>query len=209
MVADQLAGSPHDGTSLGEALFSGTRQKVLGLLFGQPQRAFAISELIQLAGAGSGGVQREVQRLVSSGLVTVRSVGRQKQYQANPGSPIFDELSSLVRKTLGPSERLKVALEELGSSLKLAILYGSVAKQTDRADSDIDVLLVSDELTLEAVFNVVAPVEKELARPVNPTLYTSEEFEGRRKNDNSFLRKILEGKHIMLKGSLDGSTKAG
>lgn len=76
------------GTSLAGALFSGTQQRVLGLLFGQPDRSFYATELINLAGVGSGAVQRELARLAQSGLVTVKPVGNQKHYQANPDSPI-------------------------------------------------------------------------------------------------------------------------
>src|SRR5437867_8211204 len=85
-------------TSLADALFSTTQQRVLGLLFGQPDRSFYATELIGLAGVGSGGVQRELARLAQSGLVTVRSVGNQKHFQANPDAPVFSELCGIVRK---------------------------------------------------------------------------------------------------------------
>src|SRR5690349_17600257 len=92
--ASSKAGPP----GLADALFSRTQQRVLGLLFGQPHRAFYANELIQLAGGGSGAVQREVARLVQSGLVTVRVVGNQKHYQANAASPLFAELEGIVVK---------------------------------------------------------------------------------------------------------------
>ena len=94
----RTAETPH--TSLASALFSGTQQRVLGLLFGQPDRSFYATELIHLAGVGSGAVQRELARLAHSGLVTVKPVGNQKHYQANPGSPIYEELCGVVRKTM-------------------------------------------------------------------------------------------------------------
>ncbi len=88
------------GKSLADALFTGTQQRVLGLLFGQPTRSFYANELIGLAGAGSGAVQRELARLTQSGLLTVRPVGNQKHYQANPDSPLFAELCSIAQKAL-------------------------------------------------------------------------------------------------------------
>lgn len=190
--------------SLSEALFSGTRQKVLGLLYGQPERSFFLTELIQLANSGSGSVQREVERLTASGLVTVTQHGRQKSYQANREAPIYSELCSLITKTLGPAERLKQLFESTGETIKLAILYGSVAKRTDHANSDIDLLLVSDTLTLEDVFRMLAPAEKELARPINPTLYSEKEFKTRLQNNNPFLGKVLAGEYSLLKGTLNG-----
>ena len=81
-------------------MLTGTQQRVLGLLFGQPARSFYANELIGLAGAGSGAVQRELARLTRSGLLTVRPVGNQKHYQANPDSPLFAELCGIARKAL-------------------------------------------------------------------------------------------------------------
>jgi hypothetical protein len=86
-------------TSIADALFSRTQQRVLSLLFGQPERAFAMSELIALAGSGSGAVQRELQRLLDCKLLVVTGAGRLKRYQANPVAPIFQELCSIVAKT--------------------------------------------------------------------------------------------------------------
>ena len=101
MGTQQAANSAAPSASLVGALFSGTQQRALGLLFGQPQRSFYATELINLAGIGSGSVQRELLRLLQSGLVTVRQVGNQKHDQANPACPIFDELCSMMRKTVG------------------------------------------------------------------------------------------------------------
>ncbi len=196
-------------TSLGEALFPGTRKKILRLLFGQPERSYTISELIDLADAGSGAVQREVERLHASGLVKSDTVGRQKQYRANPDSPIYSELCSLVAKTFGPADRLREALDSAGDAIELAILYGSVAKGTDRAESDIDVLLVSDTLSLEEVFRILSPVETELGRKINPTLYTRDEFRARLQSGNPFLRRVLAGKHTVLKGDFDDAAQSG
>jgi DNA-binding MarR family transcriptional regulator len=60
---------------LADALFTTTQKRVLGLLFGQPGRSFFATELIELTGSGSGAVQRELQRLVASGLVTITRIG--------------------------------------------------------------------------------------------------------------------------------------
>ena len=118
-------------TSLADALFTTTQKRVLSLLFGQPSRSFFASELIELTGSGSGAVQRELQRLVSSGLVTVTRVGRQKHHQANPDSPVFEELHGLVLKTVAMAEPIRQALEPLDQRIALALVYGSVAKGTD------------------------------------------------------------------------------
>jgi len=198
-----------ESRNIADALFSATRQKVLSLLFTQPDQDFSIGELIEKANAGSGAVQREVTRLAESGLVSVELKGRQKRYHANKKAPVFRELRSLVMKTLGPPDIVKKALQSIDSQLELALIYGSVAKHTDNADSDIDLMLVSDSLTLEDVFTALGPAEEELSRPVNPTLYTRQEFDKRREQDNPFLRKVLNGPHIVLKGLINEQRTTG
>lgn len=197
------------GSGLADALFPYVRQRVLALLFGQPGRGFTISEIIRLAGTGSGAVQREVKRMAQTGLLEVSREHRQKEYRANPDSPIYDELCSLVHKTLGPVERLRKAVLGLGDQVHLALLYGSMARGNERSDSDMDVLIVSDELTLEDVYKALQSVETDLARRVNPTLYSLDEFRRRQSQDNAFLGKVLSGKHVVLKDNSDGSLPAG
>jgi len=143
------AGRVEAATSLADALFTTTQQRVLALLFGQPSRSFFASELIELTGSGSGAVQRELKRLTSSGLVTVKRIGRQKHYQANPDCPVFDELCTLVRKTVAMVEPIRRALAPLAKEIERAVIYGSVVKGTDTAASDIDLLVVADDLPNE------------------------------------------------------------
>ena len=156
-------------TSLADVLFTRTQQRVLALLFGQPSRSFFASELIQLAASGSGAVQREVKRLGDSGLVTVTRIGKQKHYQANAASPVFEEIRSLVIKTVAMIDPLRHVLEPLAKQISLALVYGSVAKGSDTAASDIDLLVVADDLTLENLYAAIAPVEPTLgARSTRP-----------------------------------------
>jgi len=185
---------------MADALFSRTQQRVLGLVFGQPDREFGMVELIKLAESGSGAVQRELQRLVSSGLVSRSPL---RKYRANRESPIFEELHSIVEKTAGVPQVIRSALTPLESKIRFGVLYGSVAKNADSATSDIDVLIVSDELALEAVFEALGPAEQRLGRVVSPTLYTSEEFRKRRRAKQPFLTKVLSGKHVVMVGSED------
>jgi predicted nucleotidyltransferase len=188
---------------LADALFSRTQQRVLGLLFGQPGRAFYANELIQLAGAGSGGVQREVARLVESGLVTVCAVGNQKHYQANASSPLFEELHRVVIKTVGLADPLREALRPLTSAVRAAFVYGSVAKREDVATSDIDVMLISDSLTYAEVFSALEKASQRLGRPVNPTILSSKELARRRLSDNAFVKRVLSQPKIWLIGNED------
>lgn len=161
---------------LADALFSGTLQRLFGLVFGQPERSFYATELINLAGAGSGAVQRELARLAQSGLVTLKPVGNQKHYQANPASPIYDELCGVIRKTVGLAEPLRAALAPLATQIKAAFVYGSVAKKEDTASSDIDLMLVSDTLTYGDTVQALQAATELLGREVNPNICTLQDF---------------------------------
>ena len=110
-------------SNLADALFTRTQQRVLALLFGQPTRSFYANELTGLAGMGSGAVQRELTTLAGSGLVTLRSVGNQKHYQANADAPIFEELRGIVHKTFGLAEPLRQVLGPLAKKLVAAFVY--------------------------------------------------------------------------------------
>src|SRR5437667_6413180 len=113
---------------LGDALFAKVQQRVLGVLFGNPRRTFYANEVIGLANSGTGAVQRELARLEAAGLVTVTRMGKQKHYQANASSPVFEELRALILKTFGLAELLRAALEPVSSGIRAAFVYGSIAK---------------------------------------------------------------------------------
>ena len=187
-------------SGLADALFSGTQQRVLGLLFGQPERSFYATELINLAGAGSGAVQRELARLAQSGLVTLKAVGNQKHYQANPASPIYDELCGVVRKTVGLAEPLRAALAPLAMQIKAAFVYGSIAKKEDTASSDIDLMLVSDTLTDGDVVLALQAATELLGREVNPNIFTSQDFAKRLKEGSSFVTRVMAQPKVWLIG---------
>ena len=185
---------------ISEALFTRTQARVLGLLFGQPERSFFATELISLAQAGSGAVQRELQRLAESGLVTVKRIGNQKHYQANRASPIFEELRGIVVKTFGVADVLREALAPLAAKIRAAFIYGSVAKGGDTAASDIDLMVISEKLNYADVFEALEPVRARLGRPVNPTVYTPKEMARRIKEGNAFVNRVLAQSKVMLIG---------
>ncbi len=187
-------------SNLADALFSGTQQRVLGLLFGQPERSFYATELINLAGVGSGAVQRELASLSQSGLVTVKPVGNQKHYQANPASPIYNELCGIVRKTVGLAEPLRAALAPLATQIKAAFVYGSVAKKEDTASSDIDLMLVSDTLTFGDTILALQAATESLGREVNPNIFTPQDFANRLKEGGSFVSRVMAQPKVWLIG---------
>jgi predicted nucleotidyltransferase len=190
-------------TSLGDALFSGTRQRLLGLLFGNPGRSYYARELIRLAAGGAGAVQRELERLGQSGLVTVRSIGNQKHYQANPASPVFAELCAIARKSFALADPLREALKPLVSRIEGAFVYGSVARREDTAMSDVDLMVIADKLSYSELLEALEPLAGTIGRRVNPTVMSRREWTKRVSSRSAFASRLMAQPKIWLIGNED------
>jgi predicted nucleotidyltransferase len=188
--------------SIASSLFTDSQSRVFQWLFGQPDRAYHLSELRRLTGLGSASLQRELNRLADAGLVRTERVGNLRRFQANPQSPVFSELVGLTRKTLGVEPLLREALLPLAPGLQGAWVYGSMAKQSDTAQSDIDVMLVGENLLLSSVLELLVPLEAQLGRKINPTCYTPLEFERRRAEADSFVNRVLAQPILPLIGDV-------
>lgn len=175
----------------------------MGALFGQPDRSFYATELIAAVGGGSGAVQRELARLEESGLVGARRIGNQKHFQANRQSPIFNELRGIVLKTFGVADVLRAALAPLAKQVRAAFIYGSLAKGTDTASSDIDLMIIGDNITYPDVIGALEKSGSSLGREINPTLYKPGELQKKVADGNGFLGRVLQQPRIFLLGSDD------
>ena len=189
--------------SLPNALFTRSQQRVLGILFGQPDRSFHVNEIIELANIGRGAVSRELARLQGSRIASVTRNGRRKLYRANPKSAVFPELCSLVRKTLGFAHPIREALEPIRDKIDLAFIYGSAAKGIDTATSDIDLLAVSDHLRSFELNAPLFPTMHELGRQIEINHYTRREFSSRNRSSDCFLRRVLTGPTIFVVGTME------
>ncbi len=196
----QEASPTYAVTSVADALFTNTQQRVLACLFGQSTKNYNVTELIERTRAGSGAVQREVAKLVGCGLLTTQIIGNQKRYQVNLQSPIAEELIAIVRKTIGLADPLRDALTPIATQIKAAFIYGSIAKGTDHASSDLDLFVVSDSLTYADMMLEMNPVENFLKRKINPTIYTLAELKKRKKDKNAFVTKVMTQEKIWLIG---------
>jgi predicted nucleotidyltransferase len=194
--------------SIGAALFTDSQTRVLRWLFGQPQRGYHLNELLRLTGLGSASLQRELKKLAEAGLVRSERVGNLRRFQANSESPVYGELVALTRKTLGAEPMLRETLQPLASKLEAAFIYGSVAKGTDTAKSDIDVMLVGKNLLLGKVLELVVPLEAQLGRKINPTCLSPAQFKRRRAERDSFVNRVLAQPTIALIGDVPGPARA-
>jgi predicted nucleotidyltransferase len=161
--------------------------------------------LIRLAASGTGAVHRQLQRLVEAGLVSVSREGNQKYYTARKDAPVFPELHGLVVKTVGIVEPLRAALAPIADEIDLTFVFGSVAKGSERAGSDIDLLVVTDSLAYADVYSALAAAEQTLGRTINPTVFTRAEWKKKRIGDDSFAARITAQPRLFVIGSDDGA----
>lgn len=187
---------------LGAALFSRTRGLVLGLIMGNPERRLYTGEIIAVLGAGRGAVQRELNALTDAGILLREREGRQVYYRANPDCPIYPELVSLVRKTIGLVDVLKETLAVLGERVVVAFVYGSMASGAATSDSDVD-LMVIGEIGFGEIVDAVAPAQDTLSREINPSVYTEAEVRRRLGDGDHFVTSVLHDPKLFVIGGQD------
>lgn len=195
-------------STIGDTLFTKTQQRVLGLLYGNPDRRYYANEIVRLAGMGRGTVRRELERMLSAGLLIMEREGNQQFYQANPNSPVFEELRGIVVKTFGVADVLREAMMPLAENIDYAFVYGSVAGGTEHAGSDIDLMVVG-EVSFEAVVAAVYPCQRELGREINPNLFTREAFMQKMNDRHSFIAQVMEKPKLMVLGKDDDIRESG
>lgn len=188
-------------TSLSNALFSGVQQRVLALIFGHPERSFYTLEIVRNVRSGTGAVQRELARLEQSGLVSIERIGNQKHYRANRESPIFGELRGIVLKTVGLAEPLRKSLAPYIDKIGVAFVYGSVAKGTDTARSDVDLMVIGDDLTYSELYAALQKAENVLHRTINPTFLSFDDWRRKLVTKDSVIAKINAQPKLFVVGS--------
>jgi predicted nucleotidyltransferase len=193
--------------SIGDLLFGQTRGRVLALLYGASDESFFVRQIARRIETSVGSVQRELALLTGSGLIDRSVLGAQVFYRANREHPAFAELRALLAKTTGVFQLLKTALAPLSARIDFAFVYGSVARGEDKAESDIDLMVVG-AVTLDEVLDATSSVEKHLQRPVNPTIYSLVELRQRLGSGNHFLRSLETSKKVFLIGNEDGFREA-
>ncbi len=189
--------------SMGDALFTKTQQRVIGILFVNPERSFYLNEINRIAGVGKGSVKRELDKLCAAGILVMSKQGNQNHYKANADCPIFSELKSIAQKTFGIVDVVKNALTLLLPKIEMAFIYGSIAKGSENSQSDIDIMIVSNELSYGEVLDALSDTEGLLSRVINPTMYSVEEFSQRVTNNQSFIKRVMEQPKLWIKGNIE------
>jgi len=190
-------------SQLGDALFTTTQQKVLGLLYVRPDKSFYTKEILRLTGMGVATIKRELDRMVAAGILTMTRIGNQHHYQANPECPIYHELLGIVKKTFGVADVIKLALSPLKGNIDWAFIFGSVASGKETSASDIDLMIIGDAGFSEAV-TVLYSVQETLGREINPKIYRKEEWIQMLNNKDAFIKEVLAKPRMDVTGDGNG-----
>jgi predicted nucleotidyltransferase len=183
-------------------LFGKTRQAVLALLYGRADSSFYTKQILDAVKIGRGTVQRELKNLTDTGIIIREVQGRQVYYRANARCPIFDELKNIVRKTFGMADVIRESLAPNADKIRVAFIFGSVARSTDDRRSDVDLMVVGKS-SFGDVVSLLTPAEQKLGREVNAVVYPVAEFRKKVKEDHHFVKTVLEEEKIFVMGDKD------
>lgn len=185
---------------MGQGLFGRTRAAVLAVLYGHVEQSFYLRQLVRAVGAGHGALQRELQHLTDMGLIVRKTQGNQVLYRANSQSPIFSEIKGLVTKTVGIHDVIRSSLASLAPEIQIAFVYGSIARQQERANSDVDLMVVGNTPFGEVV-SALGPAQRTLGREINPNVFAADEFRTKLASGNQFLRSVMKEKKLFVLGT--------
>jgi len=183
-----------------DALFPEIRGKILAATLMRPEKSWYLSELSTFLETRPSSLQREVDALSKVGILEQSRDGRRVYLKPNALSPVFTDLKNLFAKTTGLVPVLREALEALGQHIKVAFLYGSIARSEEVSESDVD-LMVIGEAGLSEMVPALKRAEAILGRPINPTIYSMEEFRRKARAQDHFLSTVLGGTRQFMKGN--------
>jgi uncharacterized protein len=188
--------------NIGAVLFGKARRSILSLLYGHPDDRYYLRQIVRMTGIGLGPAQRELKTLTETGIILRLKEGPLVYYRANQDSPVFAELRNIVRKTFGLTDIIRESLSPLSKAIKIAFIFGSVARGSEGKASDID-LMVIGETSFSDVSSAISSAEKAIQREINPVVYPVAEFRQKIKSGHHFLKSVLAGEKIFLIGTED------
>lgn len=188
-----------DYSGLADLLFGAYRRDALALLLLHPGESFHVREIARITGRPANTLYRELNVLAQAGLLRRRPLGNQVHYSANPDCPIYEELRGILRKTIGVADVLRDALSALSAKIETAFVHGSVAAGTERALSDIDLVIVG-EVKFQDVVSALAPASATLRREINPKVYRPADFRKRLREREPFLKRVMTGPKLRVLG---------
>ncbi len=189
-----------------ELMFSAYRRELLARLLLRPDEDFHVRELARMTGISAGSLHRELRAQSEAGLLLNARQGNQVRYRANPASPVYEELASIFRKTIGLAGVLRDALAAMADRIDLALVFGSLAAGRQKSGSDVDLFIVGDVSLLDVV-KALSEAQSQLGREINPVIVTVEEFIARQEKEDRFVARVLDEPKIFVMGKADDLAK--
>lgn len=177
------------------------RRDLLVLFFTNPSQKYYVRELERLLGYSVGSIHRELLKFQKDGLFNTQKVGNLLYYSLNTKHPLFNELKSIVFKTVGVEGSLKRILQSI-DKITIAFIYGSFANKKEKAISDIDLMIIGNP-NMSDLNEKIMGLEKLLKREINPTIYSLKEYKDKKKIKSGFTIDLLKNPKIMLIGKKD------
>lgn len=191
--------TPSADNNLTDVLFGKSRQAILSLLYGHADEAFYLRQIVRTTAIGLGPVQRELKQLTDAGIITRNVQGKQVYYKANEKCPIFNELKNIVRKTFGVADVIRESLETVADKMRVAFIFGSIARSADDRASDIDLVIIG-KITFADAVSALSQAQEILQREINPVVYSTAEFKKRVAEKHFFVTEVLAGNKIFVVG---------
>jgi predicted nucleotidyltransferase len=186
-------------TTLASILFKDYRRRVLGLLLLHPDQSYHVREIARLTGTVAGTLHKELAQLESVGILEKKKTGNQLFYNANQRCPIYQELVGILKKTSGIVDVLSQALAPLADKIKIAFVFGSIAKGKETSASDVDVIVVG-QLKFSDLVNALYPAQEIIQREINPKLFSDSEWQAALEQKNAFIKDVLTGPKLFIIG---------
>jgi|SRR5581483_1316279 len=194
----QSSGITRQPNTLAQLLSSRVKAELFRLLFGINGQPLHLRELQRRSGLAVRTVQQELDRLTGLELVEARRDGNRTYYAAREDHPLYQDIRNLVLKTSGLADQLRAALRK-AAGIRLAFVFGSLAQSRERAQSDVD-LLVIGSVSLRQVSNLLSGVANMIGREINPHVFTPTEFLRRKGAGDHFLKSVLSEPRIFIIG---------
>ena len=185
-----------------EFMFSSYRRQVLAVLYLHSDQQFHVRELERITGISAGSLHRELTAMARSGLLTRQKIGNQVFYRVNIECSIYEELSSIFRKTMGLTSMLQEALSDLDSEIDVAFVFGSMASGRQTEGSDLDVCVLGDASMLEVV-KALSEVHESLLREINPVVMRTATFSESLASQDRFITRLMNEPKLFIKASSD------
>jgi predicted nucleotidyltransferase len=184
---------------LSEILSSNVRADIFRLLFGVTDGELHMREIERRSGYAIGTIQSELKKLLRLDLVIKRKDGNRTYYRANKGHPLFLDIQRLVLKTVGLVDILHNELKNCREIL-IAFVFGSVARQKEMAESDVDLFVIGD-LGLRKLADLLSGASDKIGREINPHVFTVKELKKRLAQKDHFTTRVLDEPKIFILGN--------